>query len=205
MIRRSFPSLPTLPELFRVLMMCNIAAAFSFVPAIASAQAVPTCSRPQAIGVVEFMASQPDSRDQWLYGVDVSGELNSARFWGIRAELSSQHWNSPATRYFGGIGPQFIYRRGPIRLHVGALGGVSRSRVWIHTDTPSVVSAASSTNDSMKVSDANYSFAIRTGGGVDAHISERWMIRLAEVSFTGAVTGPDAQTVEYSSGVAYIF
>jgi hypothetical protein len=195
--------------MWRVLTVAAVVATLSIfivAPRAASAQAIATASRPQAVGVVQFLASQPGDRGKWLYGIDASAELKSVHFWGVRAEISGQRWNSFATRYFAGVGPQVAFRRNGIVLHAAALEGVSRNRMWMPPPpSASIIGVTESEDTHGHYSGPQTHFAVRAGGGVDAHLSYRWLLRLAEVSYTESFSTHSHRSVEYSTGIAYVF
>jgi hypothetical protein len=182
--------------IYRILTVCATLATLSFLlPHSAFAQAVATAERPQAVAVVQLMVAQPNGHADWLYGGNGSLELKSDHCWGIRGDVSGQHWNTRATRYFGGLGPQVDFNHRSLVFRADALAGLSRDRPWVHAVPPA---------QGGEFSGHQYSFAVRAGAGVDARLSNRWTLRLAEVSFTHSFSN-DIENVDYSTGVAYVF
>lgn len=183
--------------IYRILSVCATVATLSLLlPHTALAQAVATAERPQTVGALQLMVAQPHDHATWLYGGNASLEIKSDHCWGIRGDVSGQHWNSRATRYFGGLGPQVDFNRRSVVFHADALAGLSRDRPWVPAVPP---------GQGGEFYGHQYSFAVRAGAGVDVHISNRWMFRLAEVSFTQSFANRDIQNVDYSTGMAYAF
>jgi hypothetical protein len=206
MIVRRLVSLYHLLLLYRVLAVIAAVATVSMaVPRLSFGQAIPAASHPQALGVLQFVGSQPN-HGPWLYGLNASAEVKSVHFWGIRGDVSGQHWNSYATRYFAGLGPQVYFRHGYIVLHADALEGVSRNRMWVPPSPPAdALSPAGSHGHHGYFSEPQTNFAVRAGGGIDAHLSDRWLFRIAEVTVTNSFATRTSHTVTYSDGIAFVF
>jgi len=192
--------------LYRVLAIIAGVATISIVlPRASFAQAIPVADRPQAVGVLQFVGSQPN-HGPWLYGLNASAEIKSVHFWGVRGDLSAQHWNNYATHYFAGLGPQVYLRRSIVVFHADALEGLSRNRTWIPAPPPDILRADSSEQQQHGyVSPPQTNFAFRAGAGVDANLSNRWLFRIGEVAFTVSFGKHSNHSVGYSTGIAFAF
>jgi hypothetical protein len=156
----------------------------------AEGQATAPVLMPRTMGVVQYIASQPDPTGRLLYGINASLEVKSIHFYGIEIQGSGQHWGSYSTRYFGGIGPQFVFRSGPFRIHLAALEGGSRDRIY---KSPGYTT------------DPQISFAVRGEGGLDVRSAHHWVFRLIDVTETYSLPKPYAKTMGISQGIGFIF
>lgn len=196
--------------IYHLLLMWRVFAIFAAVatlsivaPRTSFAQ---VAARPQAVGVLQFMASPPDNQPTAIYGLDASAEIKSVHFWGFRGDISGQRWNSYATRYFAGLGPQLSFGHQRVIFHADALLGASRNRVWVPPPPPpAIVHPANSEDAHGYYSSPQTSFAVRAGGGVDLRLSRHWMLRAVEVSVTNSFATHTVHSVEFSSGIACVF
>ena len=188
-IRPGFRALPG-TRLHKVLLFAVACGFFSLAPLDACAQALPAARLPSQVVALQYMTTRPYSSSDWIYGLSGSVELKSNRWWGIETQASGEHWLGPTTRYFGGIGPQLVLFDGRFRFHAVALGGISRDRLISPSQT---------------LTQAQYSAAIRAGGGVDFRVSRHWLLRIGEVYVTRSLLQPNVQSIDYSQGLGYVF